>query len=70
MFAFYEPYELMVGLFLPGHHTGEQMFNTVSYVAIITVRSVLICAGMIFRNVFNSVFIKSENYSELLKLTK
>ena len=25
LFAFYEPYELMVGLFLPGHHAGEQI---------------------------------------------
>ena len=26
LFAFYEPYELMVGLFLPGHHTGVQNY--------------------------------------------
>ena len=24
LFASYEPYELMVGLFLPGHHTGKR----------------------------------------------
>ena len=36
LFAFYEPYELMVGLFLSGHHTDDKFIHIVivSYIVV------------------------------------